>query len=464
MGVVLAFSAAVSVWAAPAPAVSAEATILAEVGQDGWRVLDEKNSRERMYPASITKILTALVALEYLDPDEIVVVGPEINDISLDSSKAGHIRGESISVLNLMRGLLITSGNDTANVVAVAAARKANGETGATTDQLEQQFVDLMNAKAAELGCTDTHFVNAHGYHDPNHYTTAYDLALIVREALQVELIREIARETNFSGNGLSGINMDTTGLTVQDYEWKSHNSLIMPGSVGYYEYANGMKTGYTDEAGSCVAATAQKDGVDLIAIVLKDGDTARWADAAALFEYGFNEYGNQTVQTKGQVLGTAALTGHDRNQGDTLELVAAGDATLYLNEEEVDRLETSFALDNALVETLEDGTEALKAPLAEGQQVGTISYALDGAVWLTVPVCAARAVEKQTPWTSLKYFLTHTLFTGKVGLIVLIVVAVVVVLILVLRVLPGRRRGRRFSYSSRPRGRKLRFGKRRRW
>ena len=155
-----------------APELQAEAAILIEASSG--TILYEKNATQKMYPASMTKMLTALVALDYFKPEDLIVVGSEINEVSLDSSKAGHELGETLTVENAIRGLIIPSGNDSANVVAAAVAKKAENDENMTFGKCEVVFTDLMNKKAEELGATNSHFANAHGYHSDDHYTCAH--------------------------------------------------------------------------------------------------------------------------------------------------------------------------------------------------------------------------------------------------------------------------------------------------
>ena len=150
-----------------APELTASAAILIE--ESTGTILYEKNADQKMYPASMTKVLTALVALDYFQPEELIKVGSEINEVSLDSSKAGHVVGETLTMKNAIRGLIIPSGNDSANVIAAAVARRAENDDSLSFRQCEAVFTDLMNKKAAELGAKNSHFANADGYHDDNH-------------------------------------------------------------------------------------------------------------------------------------------------------------------------------------------------------------------------------------------------------------------------------------------------------
>ena len=139
-----------------APTITAESALL--IDQESGTILYEKNAKEKIYPASVTKIITALVVMDYLQPDEIITVGTEINEVTLDSSKAGHALNEKLTVENALRGLLIPSGNDSANVLAAATARKAENDEDMSFAKCEAVFTDLMNKKSGRIGCSQQPF------------------------------------------------------------------------------------------------------------------------------------------------------------------------------------------------------------------------------------------------------------------------------------------------------------------
>ena len=209
-------------YASAEPSVSAVSAIL--IDQATGKVLFSKEADKRMYPASTTKLLTALVTLDYLSPDEFVVAGDEINAIPYDSSKAYHILDETIKVENLIRGLIIPSGNETACIAAREVARRVSENEDIAYPDAERLFCRLMNEKAKYLGAVSTNFVNPHGYHNDNHYTTAHDMALISVEALNNPLIKQIVQEKEFIGNG-AGVNPNLSWIT-QEYKWSTHNEL----------------------------------------------------------------------------------------------------------------------------------------------------------------------------------------------------------------------------------------------
>jgi len=251
------------------PGISAGSAVLMCAG-DG-RVLYEYNGDKKMYPASTTKIMTALTVLEICSEEKI---GPE-NELIVPKEAEGvegsslYLKaGERITLEELLYGLMLQSGNDAAAALAVCMGGGSMETEG--TDGMEC-FVERMNERAEQLGCTGTHFANPHGLYEEEHYTTARDLALIAREALKNEDFRKIAAAKEWSGSsGRSFVNKNKT--------------------VFQYEGGDGVKIGYTRASGRTLAASATRNGVQLIAVVLNDGNW--FADAYALLDYGFCELG----------------------------------------------------------------------------------------------------------------------------------------------------------------------------
>ena len=232
-------------------------------------VLYEKNADERRYPASTTKIMTLLVSILNADGDAIVTVPACSQDISLDSTRVPVYTGEEMPLRDLWYGLIYNSGNDAANAIAYL-----------TSGSIEA-FVDKMNETAAKLGMTNTHFANAHGLHSLEHYTTARDMALLTKYALDIDLFREITLSTTYVMQPTA--NREALIL--------SHKYSITDCTSQYfYKYAKGIKTGYTSQAGQCFVSCAEKDGHELIVVILRAGWTKpeKWVDAKTLFEYGF--------------------------------------------------------------------------------------------------------------------------------------------------------------------------------
>ena len=232
-------------------------------------VLFEKQADWRRYPASTTKIMTLILSIEKGNGEEIVTVPRECGEISLDSTRVPVYWGEKMPLRDLWYGLIYNSGNDAANAIAVLTAGSLSA------------FAEQMNRKAEELGMTNTHYVNAHGLHDPEHYTTARDMAKLALYCMDNDLFREITLSTSYV--------MQPTSLRGE-LPIDHHYGITDFTSRYYYPYAMGIKTGYTTKAGQCYVGAASKDGHELIAVVLHSGFVKeyKWQDAKKLFEYGF--------------------------------------------------------------------------------------------------------------------------------------------------------------------------------
>lgn len=262
--------------------VEAEAGLL--IDADTGEILYRKNAERRMYPASTTKILTALVAIERGDLDEVVTVGEEVWMATPGESRAGLRPGERWTLRDLIKAMLLPSGNDAARTIAVHIARKEFGEALDTEEALAR-FAELMNERAAAAGATDSHFVNPHGLHDEAHYSTALDLARIAVAAMQLPEFREIVR-----------IDLeDVVPVAAEDEKSVllfNRNRLVNPGSDYYFPAATGIKTGYTSAAGWCLVSSAEADGRRIIAVVLNSSQTGVWTDSIRLLEYGLRAEG----------------------------------------------------------------------------------------------------------------------------------------------------------------------------
>lgn len=236
-------------------------------------ILYQSGADARAYPASLTKILTAAVAVRYCPADATFVLDTEQYLVEYDASTAYLQPDTAYSLPALLDALLLPSGADAAYCLAANTARIRTGNPDLSDREAVETFIGYMNDLAAELGCTDSHFVTPDGYHDDGHYTTAADMLKIARYAYSLDLIRQCV------------------GQSHSDYgDWYNSNYLVRSDNPNYYyPYATGFKTGYTDEAGFCLAATAEKNGVRLFVILLDSDSTEyRFLDAASLFERGF--------------------------------------------------------------------------------------------------------------------------------------------------------------------------------
>lgn len=241
-------------------------------------ILYQKEAYTPMYPASTVKIMTAIIALEKCKLTDLVTV----SQYAIASVPRGYTVskiqiGEILSVKDLLYALLVPSGNDAANALAEHIAGNV------------PSFANLMNEKAIQLGCQNTHFTNPNGVHDVNMHTTAYDLSIIAKYAMNIEEFKVIVSTPNYT---LPSTNV----YPLADRVLHNSNHLINTSSSHYYEYATGIKTGYTNPAQNCLVAGAKKDDLEFIAVILGStfGNTteqAKFVDAKTLFEFGFTYY-----------------------------------------------------------------------------------------------------------------------------------------------------------------------------
>lgn len=335
--------------------LEAETAVLME--QHSGKILYDMNSSQRMEPASITKVMTLLLALEHGDLTDVIVVGDEIKQISDDSSKVPLLEGEQLTLEDLLYGLMIKSGNDAAMTIGVHISGSV------------EAFVELMNKRARELGCTGTNFVNPHGYQDANHYSTAMDMAIIARAGMQNETYRTIV--------GTPSYTIPKNNVRESDTVIRSKNQFIgRSNDMEYqYQYGTGVKTGYFSDAKHTFVASATKDGVDLIAVVMRSSQKGKWIDATRLMEYGFAvcrpyslEELYETAPMELEIEG-AGMEGRVR-----LEFAPGQQLTLADTQDSIDKMSAAFADYYTF-----DKDAALAAPLKQGDAAGTLILRPDG-------------------------------------------------------------------------------------
>ncbi len=250
------------------PSIGAQSAILLEANTGV--ILYAKNIDEKMYPASTTKLMTCLIAAENSDLNETVTFSHDaVFSIDTGSSNIGIDPGQAMPVEECLYGILTASANEVANAVAEHVA----GSTEA--------FAKMMNEKADELGCKNTHFVNAHGLFNENHYTSAYDLAIIAKAFFQNELLSKISNTASH--------HFEATATQPDDFIVRNKHQLIT-GSIPY-EGIKGGKTGYTDEARQTLVTCAEQNGMKLICVIMKEESPEQFYDTVKLFDYGFTNF-----------------------------------------------------------------------------------------------------------------------------------------------------------------------------
>ena len=359
------------------PQPQARAVII--VDGDSGEVLYEFNARQRTYPASITKIMTSLVVLDAVAAGEIslstqVTASAQAVDLPWDSSTAGIKAGEQLTILDLLYCDLLPSRNEACNILSEAVAGTS------------AEFVARMNAKAQELGMEDTHFANPHGLHDPEHYTTAYDIYLMASAAMENETFRSIVRSPSYE---LPATNLQESRTIF------SSNGLLTGyyAGAGYtYSKAIGIKTGYTGEAGRCLASAAVDElGRTFYCVVLGTEDEEgtghkySFSESKRLLEWAFDNFHRITLldQDTENVLREVAVT--------------LSDEADYVMAQPVGKIEATMPsdYDPKRAELVVDLPESIEAPVTAGDKLGTITFQYDGVTYGTLDMVAMDSVER---------------------------------------------------------------------
>lgn len=330
------------------------------------KILYDKNSNERMFPASTTKILTAILVLENCDLNEIVTASYDAVMSIPEGYVTANIDGdEQLTVEQLLQLLLVHSANDAANVLAEYVGGSI------------ESFVSMMNTKVNELGLTNTHFTNAYGLQDDNHYTTAYDLSVIMQYCLKNDDFRRIA--------GSASCSIPATNKSdVRSYT--STNQLLVPSNPNYYSYVTVGKTGFTTEAGECLVSCAYKNDLELICVVLGgtvvDGVSTRFSESKTLYEYGFSNFSLKNIANPGDII-TQIEVPNATSDTKSLELAFTDSIYALVNTSD---LETNYTPEIQL-------HSDISAPITQGDVLGSVVYTIDG-IQYTSDIVATHNVE----------------------------------------------------------------------
>lgn len=322
-------------------------------------VLYGKNEKQQMYPASTTKILTAIIAIENCSlTDKISASRNAIMSIPSGYSNANIKVNEELTVQELLEVFLVHSANEAGFILA----EHISGSI--------ENFANLMNQKASEIGCKNTHFTNPSGIHDPEHYSTAYDMALIARYCMQNQTFRDIVSKPSCT--------IEATDISEKRY-FVNTNDLIRQSSKYYYDYAIGIKTGYTSQAKNCLIAGSLKDNLELITVVLGSPSSAtnttspRYSDTINLFNYGFDNYKLKDIIKENDTVTTISIKKATKDTRE-LELVSKNSIEVALpNNINISQIDSSIVLN-----------ENITAPIAKDTVLGTISYNIDGINYST--------------------------------------------------------------------------------
>lgn len=381
--------------------LSSEAVLLMETSTG--KVVYENNGYEKKYPASTTKIMTAILAIEHCNLNETATASEfAINSVPSGYSTANIQIGETLSVKDLLYALMLQSANES----AVILAEHVSGS--------QEAFANLMNEKAKELGCKNTHFVNPNGIHNENHYTTAYDLALIAQYAMKNQTFRDIVKTTSFTLPA-------TTSYPSESRTYANTNNLIIYDARNrpdnyYYKYATGIKTGYTSAAKNCLVASAEKNGIEYISVVLGASITYestgsvshRYVDTISLFDYAFDNFSFRKLKSANNLIKTIKIENGKKDE-NSLDLLIASDVNSLVS---IDNKSTQIDPEITL-------KEGLAAPIAKGDIVGTISYKVEGINY-TTDLIAGNDVEEYKP--------------SKIGVYVLIFLILIIAILAAVR------------------------------
>ena len=367
--------------------IDANAVLIVETNTG--KIIYEKDSTEKNYPASVTKILTAILVIENCNLDDIVTV----SQTAISNMPEGYVvaplfNGEQMKVEDLLYALMLKSANDAAYVLAEHVGGSVEG------------FSKMMNSKAEEIGCKNSHFVNPNGIHNPEHYTTAYDMYLISNYAMKNE---EFAKIVSTYKHTLPATNK----YHQKDRIMENTNAFVNPNSSFYNKEVNGIKTGTTIQAGNCLITSFSKDGLNFISVLLgaKTSDS-KFTETKKMINYSFNNYQLTQLHKKGEKI-TNVEVKKAKKEAKNLELVTSDEINVLKN--------VNLNLDN-IEPQIELNTD-ITAPIYEGQELGVVKYNIDKIDYETKLV-ASNDVEKKT------YYIEILIIGGMLLIFVIILVA----------------------------------------
>lgn len=367
------------------PKIYSEAALL--VDAKTGKVLYSKNENEHKYPASTTKILTAILTIENSNLDDLVTVDYDsIMQVPAGYTVSALQVGEQLTVKQLLEILIVHSANDAANVLA----KHVGGSI--------ESFASMMNSKLAEIGCENSHFTNPSGQHDPNHYSTAADMAKLMNYCMKNETFRALSSQKNCI--------IPATNKYEERIFTNSNEMLIKDtreiASNYYYPYAIAGKTGYTAEAKNCLVSVALKDDLQLICVVLggvrtDDGLSAKFVDTKNLFEYGYSNYTLRKIAERNSISKHIEVAKATKDTKE-LDLTTKDEIIVLINQKDIEKeLEPEIVLN-----------ENIEAPITQGDILGKITYNVEGIEY-TSDLVASHNVEKDN---SLLFFV-HLVLIG---------------------------------------------------
>lgn len=435
----------INLWAVPfasadgtedAPVLPEDPDILAKaallVDANTGEVVYAKNEHQELYPASLTKIMTALLTLEAVDGGKLTMDQPltatvsALEGLSSDGSSAGIKVGETMPVRDLLYCMLVVSANEACDILAEAVSGSVSA------------FVTAMNEKAASLGCENTHFVNPNGLHDPQHYTSAWDMYLITRAAMEHPDFMTICNTAS--------ITIPATNMSGERTLYTTNHLLSNWRVIGYRDTrAQGIKTGSTDAAGHCLVSSAIQGSLHFVSVILGadrveengKGNIRSFSETSRMFDYGFNNFAYKTIINPDEPIQEVPVT------------LSKLDHVTVHPAKELEVLMPKTLDEDHLQRTITLNQESVEAPVAAGDVLGTMELSYDGKVYATVDLLAMHDVEASkllTFWQDVKDFFGRT--SVRVAGVILVVL---VIAFLVWKLLLSRRRyryGRSVGYS----------------
>ena len=348
--------------------ISAESAFL--IDNNTNKVLYNKNENQKMYPASTTKILTAIIVLENCNLNDTATASYNaVMSIPEGYSVANIQIDEQFTIEQLLELLLVHSANDAANVLAE--------HVGGSIDS----FVAMMNTKVNELGLSNSHFTNAYGKHDDNHYTTAHDLAYIMKYCLKNETFRKIAGQASCAIPATNKYGTRT---------YNSTNELLIPGSSYYYKYLTAGKTGYTSQAKECLVSSSYQNDLELICVTL--GSNNRFSDTRKIYEYGYSNYSLKNIVNENDIVTNIEVANATKDTKNLNLLIDKSISALVKTSDQNESLEPEITLNSDI-----------SAPIEEGSILGEVKYSVDGIEY-TANLIAANNVDKSKVITYVLY------------------------------------------------------------
>jgi len=378
------------------PNILSQSAVLIDSGTG--LVLAGKDANKKMYPASLTKIMTAILAIEMGNLSDVI----KVDDDTPYEIAGSHIAlepGEVLTLKDLLYALMLPSANDAASAIAK--------HYGKSTDE----FVKLMNNKAKELGALNTNFVNPHGLHDENHYTTATDLAIITKYAMKNDTFRTIVSTEKYE--------LQPTNKKTEIRYFTNLNKMLFCSSSSQinvdgkwisplYDGTLGVKTGYTPEAGNCLVACVKKNGTELIVVTLNGVSLEMYQDAHNLFNYGFSEYQSTTLVHKDTFIQNLEIENGDSKE---ISIITESDFITLAEKSSISNIKSKISLNE------------ISLPIEKNSVVGKMEFSLDDKVIGSINLISPTSVQSTASGETKNKFKFTTLLKAIVAIVVFIII-----------------------------------------